>query len=107
MLTPENRQLAEAFKAKLFEAGIQPLQFIVFGSRARGDFEEYSDLDVMIVLDDLTDEIRARISHISWELGFERNVIISPVTFTSAQLQSGPHRALPLLKVVKQEGIAV
>ena len=36
-----------------------PLQIILFGSRARGDFREDSDVDVAVVLDVPEEEVRA------------------------------------------------
>jgi uncharacterized protein len=106
-MTRKDKDLALTFKSKLAEAGIVPLQFIVFGSRARGDHDQYSDLDIMLVLDQLDAETEEKISYSAWEIGFESDILICPVTFSAQQLQSGPHRALPLLKIIEQEGVPV
>ncbi len=64
---------------ELIVEGWNPQQIILFGSRARGDYDERSDVDLLIVLDEATE--RAELSRrISAELsctGFARDIIIS------------------------------
>lgn len=78
MLSPENRTIAQAFKAKLHETGIIPLELRVFGSRARGDHEEFSDLDVLIVLGEVTDQLKDAVYDCAWEVGFDNDLLIAP-----------------------------
>ncbi len=106
-LTPENRRIAEEFKARLAGGGVNPLEFVVFGSRARGDHEEYSDLDVLIVLDAVSEGDKAVIQDAAWEVGFDNNLVVCPIVWTKEQLQSRPYQELPLLEAVREEGIAV
>ena len=59
--------------------GWNPQQIILFGSRARGDHDEYSDVDLFVVLDEAPDR-RELGQQISAELdctGIARDVIIS------------------------------
>ncbi len=64
---------------ELIVEGWNPQQIILFGSRARGDYDERSDVDLLIVLDEAVE--RAELSRrISAELsctGFARDIIIS------------------------------
>ncbi len=53
MLHPEIENLAMEFKQQLIELyGIRFNKLILFGSYARGDFREDSDVDFMVVLND-------------------------------------------------------
>jgi len=78
-----------------------------FGSRVRGEIGEDSDLDVCVVLDELDWEKRRRISDIAWEIGFERDRLISTVVFSKEQFEQGPSSASPLVKSIQDEGVTV
>ena len=81
-------------------------QVILFGSQARGDAVEGSDIDVMIVLKgdvNVGDEI-SRTTELCSELSLAYDVVISTI-FTSAYRFA--HGQSPLLMNVHQEGVAV
>ncbi|TAN43533.1 MAG: nucleotidyltransferase domain-containing protein [Nitrospirae bacterium] len=99
-------EIAEILKARL--AGIMELvDFRVFGSRARGDADEYSDLDVFIEVPSLDKDIKEKISEIVWEVGFENFMVISPLIFTKDEIENSPLRVSPIVKNIVAEGIAV
>jgi len=55
---------------------------ILYGSYARNDFEDGSDVDVMVLVDvpqDQITEYRSVITDITFELGWVHNLLISPV----------------------------
>jgi len=58
-MTDRDKKIAEELKAKL-SGVVQLLDFRVFGSRARGDADEYSDMDVFIEVETLDRETRAK-----------------------------------------------
>ena len=80
---------------------------IVFGSRARGDAVEESDLDVFIEMEKLTPEIRRQLYDIAWEIGFENDRVISLFLTTTLGLAEGLLSANPILKVIEREGVTV
>lgn len=78
-----------------------------FGSRVRGDAEEFSDLDLCVVLpDDLTVQRRRAIRAIAWEVGFEHDRLVTTVAFGEEQFENGPMSAHPLVKNILSEGLA-
>jgi len=77
-----------------------------FGSRARGTSAEDSDLDVCIVVPIINDDIDRKIMDIAWDVGFEHDVVISTVTYSRDEFETGPCSQSPLVKVVLKEGIA-
>jgi predicted nucleotidyltransferase len=76
-----------------------------FGSRVRGEEDTDSDLDICVVLEDVDWETRRTISDIAWEIGFERDRLISTVVFSKEQFETGPPSASPLVKSIRDEGV--
>ncbi len=86
---------------------IEPLaDVILFGSRAREDYQEYSDWDFLVLVDGSVDIIRAdRIRHSLYEIEWEMGEVISTIV-KSRQLWNDPdYRIVPLHKSVEREGI--
>lgn len=75
-----------------------------FGSRCRGDNEPDSDLDVLVIVDQKNREIRNRISHCAWKLGFDTGIVIQSVVMTRKQVEIGPEKSSLLILAVQQEG---
>jgi len=98
------RLLAE-LKKGLTELYGQRLKGVyLFGSYARGDYDENSDLDVMIVLDNYESywEELVRSVELASDLSLEYNVMISRTIMTEEQWRKGD---LPVLRNVRAEGI--
>lgn len=81
-------------------------KMILFGSRARGDFESESDIDVLVVLRGIvspSDEID-RTSEIVANLSLQNECVISCVFMEKAELDRGRG---PLVRNVLREGVAL
>ncbi|MEW6417821.1 MAG: nucleotidyltransferase domain-containing protein [Nitrospirota bacterium] len=78
-----------------------------FGSRARGDATEYSDLDVLIVVDHLDHAIEKYISDCAWEAGFPEDIIVMPIAISIDMLKNSPIRESVFIKNIYREGVAV
>ena len=71
-LTDDERRIAAAFVAKIREKFEHQLVFIIlFGSRARGESEPDSDMDMLVVLTDVDSEIWQAIRHLAVEVWLE------------------------------------
>lgn len=79
----------------------------VFGSRARGDATEYSDLDVLVVVDHLDHTVEKYISDCAWEAGFPEDIIIMPIAISVDTLKNSPIRESVFIKNIYREGVAV
>jgi len=78
------------------------VDFLLFGSRARGEEEELSDLDILIVIKDLKDKEE----HWIWEeaaaLSLEHDIVISPIVYECQEYLDS--QELPFLSKVLREG---
>jgi predicted nucleotidyltransferase len=86
---------------------VQVVDFRVFGSRARGDADEYSDMDVFVEVEHLNRSLKERLLDIAWEVGFEHFMVISPLIYTRDEIENSPHRSSPIIKVISQEGVPI
>ncbi|MBU0616808.1 MAG: nucleotidyltransferase domain-containing protein, partial [Planctomycetes bacterium] len=67
----------------LLQSRVRLHQVILFGSRARGDAEPDSDMDVLVILDEpRTPEVRSYVSDCAWEAGFEAGIVVASVVFS-------------------------
>src|SRR5436309_2859450 len=107
MIKDSDRKLVERFKRLMIEQGILLYKTIVFGSRARGDAEPDSDLDVLVLIEHLNPTMRKTISHCAWEVGFAAGVLIQTVVMTRDEAEHGPEQSSLLMLAVKEEGVPV
>ena len=83
------------------------VDLIIFGSRARGDQDEYSDMDVFIEVATLDKDLKERIYEIVWEVGFENFMVISPLICTKDEIENSPLRSAPIVKNIFEDGIRI
>lgn len=105
-LSPADRRAVAIFKRHLAEF-CRPQAVRVFGSRARGEATWESDLDIFIVLDTVTPDIRRRIGELAWEVGFAAGLVITPLVVARDDLENGPLAASPLIARIEAEGVPV
>lgn len=106
MMEQKNYELAKKLKQKL--SGIVHLiDFRVFGSRARGDEDEYSDMDVFLEVESISKELKEKIFDIVWEVGFEHFIFISPLIFTRDEVEESPLKVSPVVRNIIEEGVIV
>jgi len=100
------RIVAERFK-NLLSQGLKAHEIMVFGSRARGDASDASDLDIFIVVDYLDHSVEKFISDCAWTAGFENDIVIVPVAISRDALTKTPLKASVFIRNVYSEGVAV
>lgn len=106
MMTESDRQILNQFAATVRQQ-FPEAQILAFGSRARGDAQPDSDLDVCVVLETVDRTIWKAISHMAWEVGFANDLLITTVKCSRQQFESSPFSISPLVQNIRREGIAV
>jgi predicted nucleotidyltransferase len=99
-----DRRVLEEFAAKV-RLQFPEAQIWAFGSRVRGPATWESDLDVCVVLEELDADIWTAITDIAWEVGFERDTLISTVVFSREMFERGRCSVSGLVQTIREEGI--
>ena len=81
---------------------------ILYGSEARGDAHEDSDIDVLVLLDKekVTQNDREQIAYPVYHIGYNTDTVIS-VMFYTKQSWEGNMRITPFYHNVMREGIVL
>ncbi len=79
-----------------------PLQIILFGSQARGDADQHSDIDLLVVFSELTDKRKTAIDigRALSDVPVAKDIIVS----TPEELERGRTRIGSVLRYAQQEG---
>lgn len=82
---------------------------ILYGSYARGDYDEFSDVDIMILLN--LDEMelkkyRQQLSEITFDFNMEHDIDIKPIA-KSKELFLKWQESYPFYKNVSREGVTL
>jgi predicted nucleotidyltransferase len=98
-------RLEARFSARLREV-------VLFGSYARGTPHEESDVDLLVVVDDLTHEERIEILGLAYEVdstaaGEDGYVCLSPLAYSTAHAADMRGREKLLMRDIAREGIPV
>ena len=107
MLGKRDREIAENLKRLMVERGVEVYEVILFGSRARGDADPDSDMDVLVIVERLDSAIGKLITRCAWEVGFESGIVIMPVAMTREEAEHGPERSSLLMIAVREDGVRI
>ena len=77
----------------------------IYGSRARGDSTDESDIDVMIELGKYDAKLETGIDELVFLLNLKHGCFISTVMFGRREIEEGPLGESPLYKSAVREGV--
>jgi uncharacterized protein len=106
IMNSRDLNIARELKRRL-AAQTSLVNFKVYGSRARGDAEESSDLDVFVEVESLDAQTKERIYELTWEVGFKNFMVISPLIVSRHELDNTALRSSPLICNINRDGVAV
>jgi uncharacterized protein len=106
-MDPKDHEVLWRLKHSI-EGRVQLSEMILFGSRARGDAESDSDMDVLVVLDGaVSKQSRRIVSDNAWEVGFEAGIVVVPIVVSRDSWEKGPERVSLLAMAVREEGVSI
>lgn len=106
----ELQEIMAIFSEKIHALfGEKLVQVILFGSYARGDYDEESDIDVMVLVDMDDNEIKkyhTQVVEITSEINLMHDVLLSPIIQNNARFVQYVDD-LPFYRNVRQEGVVI
>jgi uncharacterized protein len=79
----------------------------LFGSKARGDSDRESDIDVLVVLEDYDWDVEKAVCDLCFAINLEFHVLLSPVLYRRGEFDSDLTHITPFYQAVAREGIVV
>jgi uncharacterized protein len=79
----------------------------LFGSRARGEGHEYSDLDIALVVTPTGRARRYDVYDLAFDIGLEHHVILAPMVIEEARFQQLKDRERLIVHEIERDGIPV
>ena len=103
-------KIVEEFKSRLPEEVVNHLErLIVFGSRAKGEAPEDSDLDLVALVDEKTREIEELLDDAAYSVMWDHDFkpIISLKVFSKYDFDSAVQRGLSFYRNVDRHGVSL
>jgi len=104
-MTPQESDTLRQLRTKLQER-LSVSRLVLFGSRARGDADPDSDLDVLVILNTAVDrEADDYVNDCAWEVGLAHGIVVVPVTVERHEWEEGLLSSSLLAIAVGREGV--
>lgn len=105
-MTKNEKKAITALKKQL-EASFSILDLKLYGSKTQNTDTPESDIDLMIVLDQITPKIEAQIDKIVFDINLKYDCLISTLIFSTEEIQNGPLSESPIYKNIIKFGVSV
>jgi predicted nucleotidyltransferase len=103
---PRGDPVLRGFLARVREAvGKEPIEALLFGSRARGDHDPMSDYDLIMVYDEVTKPLRDTVRKVQSRYGLETGAVISVLLIAEPELLQARHE--PYVVNACREGVTL
>jgi len=105
-ITENDLQTARELKKRVSK--LTPLiDFRLFGSRARGDADDYSDMDIFMEFETVDRELSSRVKNAAWDITLESGIVVTTLLFSRHEIEDSPLRSSPIIRVIMEEGVHV
>ena len=79
-------------------------EIILYGSAARGQLDEESDIDLLVVLPKIDWEIQKEIIGVCFAAELQCGRVFSATCYTTEEMEDSPLRSSPLVLAARREG---
>ena len=108
MLTPSVRHALSTFAEQLAARfGERVRTLTLFGSYARGEAREDSDVDVLVVIDGLEGAERRVVLDLAGDIFAQTDLLLSPTVYDAETWQLHTAQERPLAASIAREGVAL
>lgn len=108
LVLKENEKIAlKELKGKLFQR-FPDVEIILYGSKARGDFEKESDIDLLILMgSQITNRLEEEITHLTYDIELKYDVVFGKIVENKDYWNSPLANAMPLHWNIDRDGILI
>jgi hypothetical protein len=107
-MNENERYVVERFSASVkSNIGESVIRMSVFGSKVRGDYNEASDIDILVIVKERSLWVMDKIAEITSELNIEHNLSIAPVVFSEQEYNMNEIMDSPFTVAVCAEGLSL
>jgi len=98
----------QALKQGLVHRFGTDVELRIFGSVARGDYHEHSDIDILVVLPDKVDNaVEEQVFDMAYDIELEYGLVIGTIVYSRDFWYSDRAAVMPLYKNIQREGLFV
>jgi predicted nucleotidyltransferase len=101
----ENQVLAKL--ARIFRSEYNAAEVLLYGSAARGQMDEASDIDIFVVLPKVDWQIEKELISLCFDAELECGRVFSVMCYSIDDLRSGPLSESPLVVNVRKQGLVL
>ncbi len=106
-LKDNERSALRELKEKMLER-FPEAEIVLYGSKARGDFEKESDIDLLILTElPVTSKLEEEISHITYDIELKCDVVFGTIVENRDFWDTPLANAMPLHWNIDREGVRV
>ena len=105
-MTNKEKTVLSKFK-ELLSKRLPNYRVMLFGSRARGDAEECSDMDIIVITDSVNKEIEDYISDCAWEAGIDEGIVVCPISYSTQEWESSLIQQSHFAKSARRDGVTI
>jgi len=108
VLSKNEQKAVTEFKTNIAnKIGSSLIEIKLFGSKATGHSTTYSDLDLLVILSEVTTDLKDFIYDVAVDINLKYDVVISPVIYSKHLYQSDYLKDTYFYKATAQDGISI
>jgi uncharacterized protein len=106
-LKENERKALQELKERLLKT-YPGVEIILYGSKARGDFDKESDIDLLILVEPaVTSRLEEEITHITFDIELNYDVVFGKIVESKNFWNSHLAKAMPLHWNIEKEGVHI